>query len=294
MMDARMLYLHALSPVHTGTGQAVDVIDLPVAREIATNWPYIPGSSIKGVLRARCEPDNPESSEYKRFIEAFGLPPKEENEGAGSLLFADARLLCLPVRSLYGTFAWVTSPLAIERFRRDHLVAGLPVPPSTTVSKLEEGQIALGSETQIASANMVYLEDLDFMVQQADLAPVATHIASAVFGNDPTWHAHFLARFALVSDTAFSFLAETGTEVTARIQLEDKTKTVKQHMLWYEEAIPAETIFSAPLLAQPRNGRDAAPYYNLVRAGSAGLVQIGGHASVGRGLMTLTLVGEAQ
>ena len=54
-MEARMLFLHALSPLHAGTGQGAGAIDLPVAREKATGLPYLPGSSLKGVLRDACK-----------------------------------------------------------------------------------------------------------------------------------------------------------------------------------------------------------------------------------------------
>lgn len=292
-MDARILYLHALSPVHTGTGQAVDVIDLPVARETATNWPYIPGSSIKGVLRAQCDPGREATEEYARFEEAFGPTTERASEGAGALLFADGRLLCLPVQSLYGTFAWVSSPLALDRYRRDHGAAGLTMPPAAGVTAIDDGQIALSAVAAIAEGGTVYLHDLDLRVQQVDLAPLARHIAGAVFA-DPVWHDHFLARFGIVSDTTFSFLAQMGTEVSARIQIDNDKKTVKNGALWYEEAIPAESIFTAPLLAAPRRGKSADPYYALVQERTGGLVQIGGHASVGRGLMALRLEGGAR
>ncbi|WNZ62075.1 type III-B CRISPR module-associated Cmr3 family protein [Myxococcus sp. MxC21-1] len=50
-MESRPYLLHALSPLHVGTGQSVGVIDLPLARLKATGIPFVPGSSLKGVLR---------------------------------------------------------------------------------------------------------------------------------------------------------------------------------------------------------------------------------------------------
>jgi CRISPR-associated protein Cmr4 len=50
-MERRPYLLHALSPLHAGTGQAVDIVDLPIARMESTRIPLVPGSSIKGVLR---------------------------------------------------------------------------------------------------------------------------------------------------------------------------------------------------------------------------------------------------
>jgi CRISPR-associated protein Cmr4 len=296
-LEARMLYLHALSPVHTGTGQGTGVIDLPVARETTTGWPYIPGSSIKGVLRARCTPSaGVTGAATNCFEEAFGPPTERASDGAGALTFADGRLLCLPVRSLFGTFAWVTCPLALDRYRRDHATSRLPMPPVMDLAALHTDSplsVVVAADSMLADRGTVYLEDLDLQVVEAQPAAMATHIASSVF-DDPTWQEHFRRRFAVVSDTTFSFLAEVGTEVDARIQIDEDRKTAKDGHLWYEEAIPAESIFSAPVLAVPRNGTKAGALYELLVKGAGGVVQIGGHASVGRGLMEIKLVGGAQ
>ncbi|MHA1734045.1 MAG: RAMP superfamily CRISPR-associated protein, partial [Promethearchaeota archaeon] len=48
----RMMWLYALSPVHVGSGRGVGFIDLPIIREKVTNYPLVPGSTIKGVFRA--------------------------------------------------------------------------------------------------------------------------------------------------------------------------------------------------------------------------------------------------
>src|SRR6185437_4337825 len=287
-MDARMIYLHAISPLHTGTGQSVDVIDLPVAREKATGWPFIPGSSLKGVLRAACENAARDATGQSLVEAAFGPPPERAQEGAGALLFGDGRILCLPVRSLFGTFAWVTSPLALDRYRRDHQAAGLAVPPETGVGAVPDDGIHTAAEPLIADQGVVYLEDLDMTRQAGDVNAIASWIADAVFEDAP-WRGHFVSRFGMVSDTTFSFLATVGTEVTARIQLNDETKTVKNGALGYEEAIPTETIFSAPLLAAPRNGNGSALLFGVVEAAARGLLQIGGHAGIGRGLVRTRL-----
>lgn len=121
-MDARLLFVHALSPLHAGTGQGVGVIDLPVAREKATGLPYLPGSSLKGVLRDACK-----NNEKRKKI--FGPDTGDAHEYAGSVQISDQRLLLLPVRSLVGTFAWVTSPYILRRFLRDAEnvnVSGMP------------------------------------------------------------------------------------------------------------------------------------------------------------------------
>ena len=48
---ARLLFIQALSPLHAGTGQSIGAIDLAIARDRATGFPYLPGSSLKGIAQ---------------------------------------------------------------------------------------------------------------------------------------------------------------------------------------------------------------------------------------------------
>src|SRR5262245_623604 len=105
-MKTKPFLLHALSPLHAGVGHAADVIDLPIARMKATGIPFVPGSSIKGVLRDARQKLDPD-----KLFAIFGPPGDEADKHAGALVAGDARLLALPVRSFKGTFAWVSSPL---------------------------------------------------------------------------------------------------------------------------------------------------------------------------------------
>lgn len=284
-METKMMFIHAITPVHTGTGQSVDVIDLPVAREKTTNWPYIPGSSIKGVLRDECNDGS------VIFQKAFGPDTDHADEFAGSLMFSDGHLLCLPVRSYYGTFAWVTCPSVLLRLNRDlqSLGSSKVTAFSHTLQYLEA---VTCSKTVISEDNSdkVYLEDLDMSVIHSDADEIANILAGFVF-DDQVWRDHFKQRFAIASDDMFSFLTETCTEVVARIKMNDDSKTVdkKTGGLWYEEAIPAESFFWSPIIASPRNGVTAEDMFLLITGKTAGLIQIGGNASIGRGLVKMSL-----
>ena len=49
-MNEKIYWLHAITPLHVGAGRGLGYIDMPIAREKVTSWPYVPGSSIKGVI----------------------------------------------------------------------------------------------------------------------------------------------------------------------------------------------------------------------------------------------------
>ena len=47
-----LLLLTTETPLHAGAGQSVAGIDLPIQREVHTDWPCVYGSAVKGALRA--------------------------------------------------------------------------------------------------------------------------------------------------------------------------------------------------------------------------------------------------
>src|SRR5690606_30229401 len=105
MPNRRIYWLHTISPTHAGIGRGVGYIDLPIERDKVTGWPIIRGSSFKGVWRDWAVQQQSEHIEL-----AFGRPDRDgESANSGALIPTDARLVCLPVRSFRGTFAWATS-----------------------------------------------------------------------------------------------------------------------------------------------------------------------------------------
>lgn len=286
-MDARLLFAHALSPLHAGTGQGVDVIDLPIAREKATGLPFLPGSSVKGPLRER----------YRgrpHLTEIFGPETSNADEYAGSAQFSDLRLLLLPVRSLFGTFAWVTSPFILQRFARDLReaqpdtalppVPELEVPDHCLVAD-NNCRIAFGEPGQLR----VVIEDLDLQAQpDPSTTTWATALGSAIFATDNNWRRMLLGRFCIVHDDTISFLLQTATEITARIRLEPDKKTVATGGLWYEEALPAETILAGLVVASPVRATSD-QVFAAIGDLTHTTIQLGGKATVGRGLCRLQL-----
>jgi len=270
-MKTRPFLLHALSPLHAGTGHAADVIDLPIARMKATGIPVVPGSSIKGVLRDACR-----QVDHERTEAVFG-PSDDPAAHAGALIVGDARLLALPVRSFRGTFAWVSSPLLLRLAKRDLVASELPVPHMA------------GRSAQVASENVcvyqkrLYLEDIDLPAESsADVKTWAQRLATIAALEDDL----FTHRFVVVDDDTMTFFWETATQVDARVRLDDATRTVAQGALWLEESLPPETLLIG-LLAADRSRRpetemtpDAVLDFALPKET---ILQFGGKATIGRG-----------
>jgi CRISPR-associated protein Cmr4 len=276
-MKPYLTFVHALSPLHAGTGQGVDVIDLPIARERATGLPLLPGSSVKGTLLDAYRAAS--GAAYDK--ELFGTA-----ERAGKVQFTDQRLLALPVRSLAGTFAWASSPYLLARFARDALDCDSTFKLSPPQPAAPKGDIpatcALVKEATdlictVNNTSKIVLEDLDFVQAEEDASDWARYIGEGVFG-DHMWQALFARRFCVVHDDVLTFLLLTATEVVARVKLDDTSKTAVDGGLWYEEALPTETILSGLMLA----GEADKQQIDAVTGGKT--LQFGGKATVGRGL----------
>lgn len=290
-MSAHLVFVHGLSPLHAGTGQGIGVIDLPIAREKATNIPLLPGSSLKGALRDVCQQQIPS------VVEAlFGRAEDVDTGHSGSIIFSDVRLLLLPVRSLYGTFAWVSAPYVLNRLARDATSAGQTDIPPACPALAAYDHCLPGSGQSVLGKSMVYLEDLDLTPYQ-DNAVIAwaTWLARHIFPGDSRWQQELEQRLCIVHDDVFGFLLETATEITARIKLDDATKTVADGQLWYEEALPAESILAGIALIAPpdyvrrRTELTAAAIRSHLDSLTIGALQLGGKATIGRGLCRVRL-----
>jgi CRISPR-associated protein Cmr4 len=285
-MQPHLYHLHALSALHCGTGQSVGIVDLPIARARATQLPIVPGSSLRGVLRAMIEGENPGAA-----TALFGPRAISGTEDifAGALTLGDATLLLLPVRALAGILCYVTSPFVLNRYAQDLRRAGLPVPALPAKPLAGRARVAPGSVNR-ANGTLI-LEDLDLSAEEDPaLVAWASLIADQVHPTDAGSRADLSQRLALVPDDILAFLSETATEVRTRIAIDPATGTVKRGALWYEENIPAEAVlWGIYTLEASRNRQDPRTRAALSQAlpASGALVQLGGKAGIGRGLCRL-------
>jgi CRISPR-associated protein Cmr4 len=285
-------FIHALSPLHMGTGAATGGIDLPHSREASTGLPNAPGSGIKGVLRDELK------SNCNHHTRLFGAEhDNQTNRDQGALLFSDALLLCLPVPSYSGGFAWVSSPAAVRRYERERRACGLSALPG--IPSVTDGRAACAASPLLA-AGKLYLHDVALEHDNgnsAGAAQIAGDIAQALYGTDAQQDIKsFAERFVIVDDKVLGYLASVAMDHRTRIAIKDDTKTVRKGGLWTEENLPSETVLWGSIAADTltdSNGNQldgSAALKEFKNAcGTRRRLQLGGKATVGRGIVQFVL-----
>ena len=297
-MAGALVFLYAETPVHAGASESLGGIDLPIQRESSTGLPVIWGESLKGALR---EAAPHLGLSQRRIVDVFGSePPRAGGErppaSAGRWSFGDVRLVAFPVPTLQRTFAWVTSPLALERLRRCARLAGIPDPPPDQVPQpAREEAVPAGGEW--GEGRSIVLGDFDFTAsstpgQQQQAADWAAWLAENAL---PQVQADYFAYFSkklqqdllVVHDEALASLTESCAEVVARVQLGsgEQRKTV-QHGPWYVEYLPAEALLVS--YQQPLGGEHADHDWPGILDGK--VIVLGGEATVGKGLLWCRVV----
>lgn len=251
--------------IHPGAGQTSGVVDLPVSREAATGYPYIPGSGVKGAMR-------------EAFIAAVGDDTDNlfgHSEAAGEILISDARLLLLPVRSLNGVYKWVTCPHLLERFARDRDRAGASV--GIQVPNVDRSKFLAPSEQE---DKKIFLEERSFRAGSAEKGQEVDNWAkeiSHLIDNDAVCQ-RLHTQLAVLSDDDFAWFARYGLSVQARNVL-DKSK--RSQNLWYEETLPPDTLMYS-MLAR-RNPQSEGIYALEAFFDDQAWLQVGGNETVGQG-----------
>jgi CRISPR-associated protein Cmr4 len=277
-----------------GTGASTGGIDLPLAREPGTGWPVVPGSGLKGVLRGAL--GLPDATVNWLF---GGLWNDTQDRDQGALMFSDLRLLCLPVRSYAGGWAWVTSPAALAAYRGEARWSwpGGDKLPEAPGAPQDAECVCADASSPLKAGNSVYLHDLRFQVpnappQAAALAEWAAHLASGIFGPaEAAGGAAFKARLVLVSEAALAYLGQVAMDVRTRVRLEAR-KAVADSGPWVEESLPVETVLwgsvAADAIQKADNESHSAQQAIDTFAQALGeerRLQLGGKATVGRGVV---------
>ncbi|WP_231475335.1 type III-B CRISPR module RAMP protein Cmr4 [Persephonella sp. KM09-Lau-8] len=223
-MSKKIAFYHCHTPLHIGSGTTLDIIDLPIQREAHTDFPVMPSSSIKGVIRAEYGveetnfpadnnfPEKPEDcssnidkNKCKEFFEIFGYGDKE-----GDIIFTDGKILLFPVKSVKGVFAWITCPLVLERFQRDTQKTLGSIP------NIENNKAIAGEGITINNKHLV-LEELSFEIENEKkelLAEIQNFLPESLKNEIP------VSKIAILSNDTFKYFVKNHTEVNARTRID--------------------------------------------------------------------------
>lgn len=315
----KLLFLYSESLVHPGAGEGIGAIDLPIQREKVTHWPIIWATTLKGAMRDHFE--GPGCKHDELFV-VFGPDSEKKDstgrgdpsEYGGAITFGDAQVLLFPVRSLKGTFAYVTCPLAVSRLH-DTLAAVKHVAhdlidedfeTARQVQHPKEDEILLCEENSALltipiggkqeDSALVVLEEMSFKAKPNEKLNALFRWLEARWPRAP-W-LDLKKRLAMVNDEVFGYLAEQSTEVVTRNRIDDEKGTVLTGALWTEEHLPRETLLYASVLAADPHktgvaglstASDVLDYVcNNHKGKSPVYLWLGGDQSVGRGVLRST------
>ncbi len=268
--------------IHPGSGQSLGAIDLPVARERASGLPYIAGSSMKGAFRqvhddrAQKETDKEKREGLKNKIYKY-FGKELGSEGAGAVLFSDARLLILPVRSLTTRFVLLTCPMLLRRLDRDLERIGDAGLGPATLSVDAEVMLVHPESPLIETEH--YLEDRSFKAKRLNAETIqgVDYLLGKVVGDAAKEMRKFVG---IVSDDDFLWFCSFGLHVQARNNL-DKRKVSKN--LWYEELLSPDTVFYTMLGDRLADGDSCAEDV----LAELKYLQVGGNETLGQGWFRL-------
>ncbi|MEW6741238.1 MAG: type III-B CRISPR module RAMP protein Cmr4 [Planctomycetota bacterium] len=286
---AALLFFHAQTGLHPGSGSALGTVDLPVQRERHTGWPTIAAPAEKGVARDACRRKTGNSPD---LLAAFGPEMPEADRHAGALSFTDARILLFPVRSLRGVFAWVTCPAVLERLTRDLRLAQVAGVPSAVPAVPRDGARCASASPLLVDTQKLVLEEFEFQ-RAGDLEGWPQWLGANAVRDEMT-RARLGTHLAILSDDDFTHFVRHATEISTRIALNYDTKTVKPGALFFQEFLPPETVLYTLVFANesrsPGHKKSAAEMLAFLRANLPPVLQLGADETIGKGLCAVNFV----
>ena len=238
------------------------------------------------MLRAACnERSGNGADSCPKVLAAFGPPTGSASDHAGAVALSDARILAFPVRSLRGVFAWVTCRGVLVRLARDLAIVGRRAALTIPNPRPNVAACPAGSPLVTGSRKMI-LEEFEFSCKDLN-SDVPEWVARRAVADQDT-RERIRQHLVVLHDDDFTHFVQHATEVAARIGLDYETKTVRSGALFYEEYVPAETLFYSLVLCRrsysEQHRASGAEILEWLRSQQIRHLQIGGGATIGKGI----------
>lgn len=291
------VFFYAISPVHMGAGSALGVIDNPIQRERHTQHPCFAGSGIKGAVRHGFVQLGGDS----KVIAALFGPDSDKDLHAGAVSFGDAQIVAFPVRCLRQGYVYATCPQALARAQRLLNLVGIPT--QWDIPEVGENQCVVANPALLSDdKTKLHLEAFEYATKQVSqfLPILSTDLANKALPNKPAYEffrEKLIKDLVVLSDTDFAYFSQNATVVEPHVRIDETTGTASDGGLFYTENLPPESVLIAPLLASvTRTGKkedfsSALEVMAKIKTVLNGkLLQIGGDATTGRGLVVVNVV----
>lgn len=279
--------IFALTPVHAGSGSKIQgFVDIPIQRD-SYNFPIIWGSSLKGAMRG-CFHLRGNDEELEELI--FG--PKTGAEYASSIVVTDANLLLIPIRSLYGIYAYVTNKFLLNKAKiLFSLVNDNKANLINDIVSLIKDKSIVSSEEIVKNKKAILMEqEIDVDIENK----IKQRFENILPNNLPIPKDELSKRIVILNDK-YSSLIKRATLLSTRIAIEYEKKVVKGGALWTEEYLPELTLMHCLILiTKPRKSNSKINSANEVieklTQGLGGNINeftliLGGDETIGKGIV---------
>ncbi|MGK7872775.1 MAG: type III-B CRISPR module RAMP protein Cmr4 [Xenococcaceae cyanobacterium] len=293
-MNSHLVYLYLLSPLHTGgTSQEGNIVG--IAREVHTNFPYLPSSSIRGRLRADVDfvPDSntkmsaddikiearirrvqlfgPDLKDIqsKEFVEYYEVVTgrKLSQLEQGSIWIGDASLLWMPISSISHGVIWISCPLLLKRWMRLKWRKQLDVKEYSS---------------NLPKKGTIYLKDMRITGKKLENFPDNKTWQDFV----PNVQQTSIENVLVVPNRYCETLIEMSLWRQVKVKLSEH-KVVTDGSFRYEEAIPPDALMYFPWGVTNQVRGDANNYSTDFKKllSDRSVLQLGGEESLGRGFV---------
>ena len=206
------------------------------------------------------------------------------------------------MRSVKQGYVYATSAHALARAARllaQLGVAGMPATPHAPAVG------ACVANAELLSGEMLHLEAFEYRndsTQASTLRAVAEWLADNAL---PTGEAHSFFRdkfrrdLVLLADEDFNWFSKNSTVVEPHVRIDNDTGAAAKTGLFYTENLPPESLLLGSLMtSRERSGKGDLPaeavLAQVTGAINNQLLQVGGDATTGRGLVTVRVLDGAR
>jgi CRISPR-associated protein Cmr4 len=263
--------IETLAPLHVGASAGEETGNLNlIFRDQFTQTGIIPGSSIRGRLRADMRQDDGDSLASRWYGHHVVEGVRDGGTTEALVKFEYASLLWLPVFCPGQPVVWITCPWLLKRYQQ---IAGIttPLPQPYTAPKTLQGR-QVGTNRKILFFNLGFME----IEHEVDLAPWIPVGATNLKPDS----------LVVVGDNDIAMLHDMALYRQSRVKLLDDMKKVDtdKGAFFNVEALPESSVMVFPIALKetgwkPFGDADSQELY------------FGGLESIGFGRSRVTLAG---